>query len=254
MRIQKVGEKDLKSSGVFGLIYGETGAGKTTTALSSMPGNSLFINCEPRDQKVRIKEAGAIGKVDYVNYTNFDELRDFLSSEIDKPSYTSYLLDGVSYLMSINLKGEVLDQIHGTSAKSKASSKQLIAETKMTMEGWGAMAENMIRIAQLCGKLSQQGTCVLWTALVQGDTRFGDGQFGKAPNFAGKAFNKDFPGLFDLIGLVKDNYDKDGKLIYPPKVGFHSSAGDFMAKWTGQGMERVFDLDIDSIMKVRAGK
>ena len=111
------------------------------------------------------------------------------------------------------------------------------------------MASAMKRFTNVLGIPAAQGATVVCIALEDEKAKVINGSVQRVPLFAGKDYLSNMPGFFDMIGRVVTRVDKDNKVVYPPGIMFESSDNSFMAKWTGPGSKRNFQLDIRQILE-----
>ena len=236
-----------QTAGSMTTIYGDTGSGKTIAALATAPHPILMITGErraparmidfvkgspnmqpkPRDD-LRIIVATPAGFDDLMDYLCDD--RQLYKEDGDR-IFKTVLLDGISHFMSITLANEIANQHFESLPVKDQQKKKLTRQSKLTEEGYGTMADEMLRLINRLGALSQDGHHVIITALIESNPSY-DRALVAAPLFAGRKFGKIFPGAMDLIGLVRPRVDGSNAVVYPPTVNFVSD-GTFMAKMTG---------------------
>ena len=71
---------------------------------------------------------------------------------------------------------------------------------------------------------------VIVTALLAENPKW-NRELAAAPALKGKEFPTNFPGFFDLIGLVQTRVNGEGDIVYPPAVHFKSEDDSFLAKF-----------------------
>lgn len=246
-------KKELVSTGDLILLYGDTGVGKSVTSLQTAMEPVLYFMFEPRNEKKILiaaeKDHGSID-VSFVHYKNWTETLESFADFTNFDDYESIIIDSISHIISGDLSFEIVDENYESMDKKAIGSKKIIYKSKMTLEGFGALGEQMLRFTNLLAKLAQQGKTVICLARTEQNPKFNRELFA-APALKGKDYAKNMPGFFDFIGYVEPRI-KDGQNIYPPYVSFESD-GDFMAKWTGiipeKGVRKKI-LDIKKILEV----
>jgi hypothetical protein len=98
--------------------------------------------------------------------------------------------------------------------------------------GYGALASWMKRLCSVLGLYAKEGLIVVCIALLSDSPKWNK-ELSAAPAFAGREFNRDMPGYYDLIGLVEPRVKDGGEIVYPPTVNFRSPDGSYIAKWSG---------------------
>lgn len=106
----------------------------------------------------------------------------------------------------------------------------------------------MIRFTNIIGMAAADGVTVICMALEDERQRMVNNTFQTVPLFSGKEYLKNMPGFFDLIGRVMPRNNGD-ETAYPPGISFESADSSYMAKWTGAGEQRNFQLDIQKIIE-----
>ena len=243
-------EIEAQDSGLMAMIYGSSGIGKSVSTLQSAPDPILYVIPEPRDVKRMLKAANRPDlKYKVAIYENWPDMIQFFADSENVKPYRSIVIDSLSHLMNIQLTSEIQDQSFEALDEKKATAKPLVMQTKMSEEGWGALASNMFRLCNLLMKLAAtHGKIVICTALEESTPKW-NRSLAAAPNFGGRMFNKNFPGFFDLIGLVQAR-EKDGQVVYPPVVHFASKDDDFIAKATGGMAKTSGPLDWAKILQL----
>ncbi len=250
-------DDDTTSIGVFGVLYGETGVGKTATAIESLPKPILIMANEARNVNLQARAVGvpqknADGSLNYIiaAYDTFLNLIDFIgdiktnitkkTAGIDYADIKSVLVDGVSALTN-NLKAYVAEVAAEKRDKSK---RNFIADSKVAEEGYGTIGDQMLRITSSLSKLSElDNKIVVMTALVKTVENTWNQTQEAMPLFVGRMYGDNLPGMCDFIGLVERrfvNVMKDGqktgeqKTEFPPMVKFETAPGEnFLCKWAG---------------------
>lgn len=245
--MQIITKENLKTDGKLILIYGATGTGKTTSIFQSAPDPMLYIATEPRNPTPSIEAANRPDlRVDFVRYINWYDFMGFLQNHEQLCKYKTIVVDSLTFLMNIGLSAEIEDEIFDTKTDIEKKRKTIIAQTKMSVEGYGGMASQMSRMLKALGRLTQEGIIVICTALEHSNPKW-DRELVAAPAFKGREFPNNMPGFFDLIGLVETR-TKDNKVVYPPLVSFESPNGNFMAKFTGVSDKKRGPLDFGKIL------
>jgi len=221
--------EQLPKFGKFGVIYGPTGVGKTTSLIQTGPKPLLHINTEPRSARDFWVAAGSPKDVEFVDYTDWNELKEFLETN-DFSKYKTIVFDGLSHFMGVGLMGEIEDEAHESRSKKGKVERMLMSQAKMTEEGYGILASLTSRIVDPLGRLSKTGICVVMTAREDQRAKW-DRTLAAAPLLSGRKFPNEMPGYLDFIGRVETRYDNSGKIVFPPTVIFDGEG--FMAKWTG---------------------
>lgn len=229
---------EMPSTGLFMLLYGETDVGKTCSVLQSAPGPVMWFQFEKRAHGLTLAASGRdANEITAVLYEDWQDLLAFHANVKNFDGYQTILSDGTSYLMNVELSGEIEDESYEALPEEKRSRKSLIASTKMSQEGFGGLSSNMFRYLKLLGRLAHEGKIVILTALVQDNPKW-DRDLVAGPAFKGREFPSNAPGFFDLIGFVQHRHvqDQDGnaKIVYPPWVSFEDVNDDgFLCKYTG---------------------
>ena len=239
-------KKDIKQTGRMVLIYSETGGGKTVSTIQSAPDPILYIQTEPRSLKPSLDAANRPDvDLDVAEYTNFTDLMAFLAKQDNFTRYKTVVLDSLTHLAAICLSSEIEDEAFDARSVEEQRKKPLVNRTKLSMEGYGGLSSNLFRLTNLFGKLSLDGKIVIFTCLLDERPKW-DRALAAAPALKGREYPNSMPGFFDLIGKLEDRV-KDGQVVYPPIVRFHSPDGDFTAKFTGNG-KNAGPLDFGKIL------
>jgi hypothetical protein len=174
------------------------------------------------------------------------------------------VFDDFTHHMTNTMHNEVEDQ-HFVQKKSEAekdgkklTAKVLTAMVKTNIENHGSVNSWTKRIFRAMGNRSKEGkTCII---IAHDDERPKRGTMETCPNFSGKQINKEFMGMFGMIGRVVERFEVDDKgnivrdrngfpnKVYPPYVYFKSD-GTFIARGGGIGQ-----LDFGKILGVKKGK
>jgi hypothetical protein len=145
--------------------------------------------------------------------------------------HKTIVVDSATHLMNIQLSGELEDEAFKARNEEEQLVKPLISSVKLSMEGYGAISTQMIRLMKKLSILRKAGKTVIVTALLDQNPRW-DRDLSAGPALKGKEFPSALPGFFDLIGMVK-HHVVDKKIVYPPLVFFESPDQSFLAKFTG---------------------
>jgi len=242
----------LTSSGKFFVLYSEEGKGKSTSTIQSLPERIAYVSCEPRNPYEWLAASGRNPEdIDFIFPDSYEDLINFYQ-DTDRivQEYKATVLDGVSYLMEIELSMEILDQHFEskyideiTGKVKKGISKVHMLQSKMSEEGYGILAKQMGRLFRHIARLSQRGLIVVVLCLLDNNPTY-QRALKEGPLLPGRAFAKVLPGFVDYIGRVKDYVNKDGFKDFPPSVDFEGSG--FMCKYTGSNLKGdAFDLSLD---------
>ena len=263
--------------GIFILIYGKQEVGKTVSTLLSAPLPIRYFDPENRSLKrtlevvlplrPKLKEKDNFKEIVYENlYETYNTLNNYEKEFGNKgslifDSQTAFMnIEVLNELQNQDYEGRVVDDISPQTAKQKA--KDLIAQTKTSLEMYGSLASHMLRITNLLKKISKKGTLVICTALEDSSPKWCP-EYDYAPTFSGERYGKDMPGNPDLIGrVISHRHIKDKKckwckkvankneMIYPPIIRFRSK-GDikWLDKWSGKGIRTDWPLNWEKILK-----
>lgn len=247
--MKKLNKSHLAQSGRFIFLYGDTGAGKTTSAIQSAPDPICYIQTEPRSLKPSLDAANRPDlDIDIYAYENFEDNMQFVTRLENFDRCHSVVVDSYSHLMNVDLSNEITDESFEAKSEREQQTKPLVSKVKMSIEGFGGLSANMFRLTAALGRLSQMGKCVIVTALLSENPRY-NRELSAAPALKGREFPANMPGFFDLIGLVQTRTDSEGKVVYPPLVRFQSPDGSFLAKFTGKGNRTAGPLNIQKILE-----
>ena len=243
-------KEDVSQAGRFVLLYGATGVGKTTTILQTAKDPILYIQTEPRSLKPSLDAANRPTlDIDIFEYKDWAGLLDLVKDHDTLARYKTITVDSYSHLISICLSSEIDAQAFEARSEKEQEVKSLFGQVKLTQEGYGVLASQMLRLTAMLGKLSRKGYVVIITCLLQENPKWNRG-LAAGPALKGKEFPINMPGFFDLIGLVESRQDVDGNIIYPPTVRFQSPDDSFVAKWTGAGKRTSGPLNITKILNL----
>lgn len=212
-------EKERGDTGFLILIYGPTGVGKTVSCMQTADDPILYVICEKRDPRKFLREAARPGlDIDFVFYDTFDEAIEFFSDIKNFDRYKTVIVDSITFL-SLGLSQEITEEGYYALDKKKEIDKPLTMRTKLSMEGYGALGSQLLRLTNMIGILTQNGKDVVLIALLEENPSY-KREFNAAPLLEGKKFGKNLPGFCDMIGMVETRLDDDGNVLYPPRVLF----------------------------------
>jgi hypothetical protein len=228
--------KDQLSKGKFIMLYGDSGKGKTTSIIQSAPNPIAYIAAELRDLQSNIDAANRPDlDMDVFRYNDIEDLKQTISKLDNFTRYSTVCLDSYTHLMAVDLSNEIEDEVFD-SLEDKFKRKKLIAETKLSLEGYGGLSGQMVRITKMLQALAFSGKIVIVTARLVENPKW-DRELSAGPALKGKEFPLVLPGFLDIIGLVesRSKVDESGNpaIVYPPMVSFESPSNDFLCKWTG---------------------
>ncbi len=252
-----------EKEGKMVMIYGATGVGKSTTCLGSLPEPILNIFTEDRNPYTSID--GLDRKVDFepVSPENNQDLIDFLYEKIDEVEkgtfkYKSIMFDSLSFWMNIKLYGEMVDQTKEAGVFKK-SSRPLVDDVRADEALYGGLAERMQRTVKPLKILAQMGVLVVVLAYLDECPKW-DKTLAAAPNFIGRAWNRNYEQHFDVIGLIRNRLARDDngnvivphKIVYPPTISIKSPDDSFVCKWTGRNIKgNSFPLDFKKMFQIK---
>lgn len=251
-----------KTHGAFILIYGPEGSGKTLNTMLTAPRPLLVINTEARDPEIVWENIGAPEGVELVNYTNFEDCREFLT-KTDLSKYSTIFFDSFTYLMQVSMSEEIAAEAYRAREKKKTVDKPMASELKLTQEGYGVLATAMARILDFLGTLVREQAKIVICSAREDSTPKWNVALAGAPMLEGKRFVKIMAGSLDVIGRVEKRYEQsdDGVIspVYPPLVTFEG--GGFMCRWRGphkkdkQGRDLIVQgpLDFTAILGLMQG-
>jgi len=143
------------------------------------------------------------------------------------------IFDSVTQMMCTDLMIELLEQADDARSDDDKKEKALFSKAKMTKEGYGVIATNMMRLMRQLELMSRRGRYVIVTSLSESSPSWST-TLDMAPAVSGKKFGTIFPGKCDFIGYVQRRKDKITKRkIYPPAVSYETKTDTYLAKWTG---------------------
>jgi len=274
---------EIAKRGRFIHIYGVTEVGKSTSSFQSLPQPILTILGEARNPRTSLEALGE-KKVEFYKVPVFfddpTELREFLSDllrnegkELDQ--FASIFFDGASNFYNNSVGALLEDEYYEMMEAGNKIKRPIAQQTERDMKVYGAMASELLRIYNLLARFSSQHNKVVVSAslvrtidrririermnkepLMLSNPQFTElvGRFDipesvdsyDVPNFDGKVFLKEFPGLVDMIGRVERRHDANGEVVYPPTVNF--DAKESMCKFTGKRGKTSGPLDFTKIL------
>ncbi len=244
-----------QSKGRMILLFGRTGCGKTCSTLLTSPEPIFYLKCENRNIQPTsevIKEYKPDLDFDMGEYEGFADTMEILNRhEKTFDRYRTIVVDSLTDLMAVKLNHEIQNEAFESLSEDKKK-KMLIAQSKLSLEGYGGLSAQTLRFTDTIARYAVKGKYVILLARLDQNPSWAR-HYEFAPLLKGKEYGKDFEGMFDLIGFVRPREEvKDGKrvLLMPPGVSFESEDGSFMAKWTGVGEKRHFQLNMSKILKV----
>jgi hypothetical protein len=251
------------TSGDIILLYSETGVGKSVTCLQTARMPILHFMTESRDPSKFLIAADRPdlrkkGNLRFGFYESWDDTLSFFSDPKNTAPAKTIIVDSITFLSNIQLMNELTDETFEALKPEDREGKQLIKQTKMSMEAWGGLSGQLKRFTNIVSKLSQEGKTIIFLALLEENPKF-DRSLSAGPALSGKDFPKVLPGFCDFIGMLEPNIKENGRIVYPPRVRFISD-GTFMAKWTGLSNEMVpgqpdrFNLNIERLLAVAHGE
>lgn len=261
MKIRKGTElmSEGKAKGDLMFLYGESGVGKSVSALQSSPLPILYIMSEPRDVTkflIAADRKDSTDKIDFTFYTNWDEMMEFVNKCENFEPYQTIIVDSISHLIAINLSIEIEDENFAVMDEKKKAEKGLTFQTKMSQEGYGTLAAQMLRFTNATSRLAMKGKTVVFLARQDQNPKF-NRALSAGPTLKGQEYAKHFAGFCDFIGFVEPRIDDStGLNVYPPVVSFEPT-GSYMAKWTGAyppGGATKKVLNIEMILKAARGE
>lgn len=245
--------EELQDTGDIFLIYGASGVGKSVSVLQSAPEPIFYFLSEPRNP---LKFVHATGRtdidVDFGFYSDWNDMFDFFMDSENTSRYQSIVIDSLTFLSNIALNQELIDESYEAKTDKEKGNKALIGRTKLSMEGFGGLAGQLLRFTNTISKLSQDGKTIILIALLEQNPKFNRELVG-APALKGKDYPKNLPGFVDFIGLVEPRTDENNNIIFPPIVDFGSDV-TYLSKWTGYGKPGRGPLNIKRILDRAHGR
>jgi hypothetical protein len=182
-------------------------------------------------------------------------LIEFVNNVDNFSKYQSIIIDSISHLIAINLAIEIKDEGYAAMDDKKKAEKSLTFQAKMSQEGYGTLADQMLRFTNTIALLAQHGKTVICLARLEQNPKF-NRSLSAGPTLKGLEYAKHMPGFFDFIGYCESRLDENGNVVYPPLVSFEPN-GSYMAKWNGVmppgGATRKI-LNIEKILQAARGE
>lgn len=250
---------DLKENkGRFGMVYGVSKVGKSTSCIESMPKKLLVLHCERRNpdssfEAIENKYPDIRSKVDFGLLQKQEELLDVLHLEILKTAkngiftfnnteYRSLLVDSLSHFLNV----EVITEMENQTKKAEIFKirRDIIDSYRLDEMAYGSLASIGHRICNVLKTISQQGIFVIVVASGVENPKWNRALV-FAPGFAGKKFGNEFMVHLDFCGMVHQRTNEQGEILYPPYISFKSPNNDFVAEWTGRHLPKhtgIFDF------------
>jgi len=248
--VNKVKISELPHHGLFCMLYGVAGVGKTWNCLKTLPKKICYMPSEPRGYR---RTTDAIGLKDsdaeLITWEGIEDLLEFLTVVENFDPYKSVFFDSLTYTMNQDLTREVTKESYD--AKGNVD-KPIESQMKLSMPGRGLVNTATFRILGALANIAAYGKTVVLTCLEQSNPKW-DRTLSGGPVLSGKEVPNNFDGFFDLIGRVYPHTDKDGQLSYPPAVSF-ASTGDYTAKATGDMGKKVWPLNFEKILQTNKQK
>jgi hypothetical protein len=217
--------------GNFILIYGKSKVGKSATCLATAEDPIFWMLMERGQVDLTLKSIKRPDlrlKVGY--YEGWDDLIDILYNLENFKKIKTVVFDGLTHVMNIHLSDELIEESFDARDKNKID-KELASRGKMTLENFGVMSRQMIRLMKGFEQLTVAGIDVICTARDQDAPKWNK-SLSCGPALAGKEFGRDIKGFFDFIGLIESRFDEDGNVVYPPLASFDDD-GSYLSGWTG---------------------
>ncbi len=159
-----INNKDLPQQGKLILIYGNTGAGKSTSISQSAPCPILYFATEPRNPTPSIEASGREHlDMDVARYSTWFDLMEFLQNPKNTERYSTIVIDSITYLMNISLSGEIGDESFDARSLEEKKRRPIVSQAKMSMEGYGGLASQMFRLMKAIGRGTRSMTPLLKT-------------------------------------------------------------------------------------------
>ena len=220
--------QDGSSPGICMLIYGDTGCGKTASAITA-PQKILHLNREPKDPRLvhsQLRNDYA-DLVTYYEFSSFEDEASFLNDMIkqyqggNRPFETIFY-DGITFSMAGH-KRDIEDSRYATGMLNKDVKDQprgLVDRTRVERPDWGTIASLTSRETKLLHEISKFGTMVVSTAISAEYPRW-NSTLRVAPSLTGQEFGKLMHGYYDSIGYIVKPFRTlpDGTLD-PAKISF----------------------------------
>ena len=157
--MKKLNKSQLTQPGRFMFLYGDTGAGKTTSVVQSAPDPICYIQAEPRSLKPSLDAANRPDlEIDVCVYDDFHDLMEFVTDPGNFDRYHSVVVDSYSHLMNVDLSSEITDESFEAKSLKERQTKPLVSKVKMSIEGFGGLSANMFRLTITSKLLSGGGS------------------------------------------------------------------------------------------------
>lgn len=229
------------------LIWGPAGSGKTATTLQTAPDPIQMITAEKRKIQTTI---AAINRPDLKLkvgiYENFGDCIDTVFDVKRFEGSKTIFLDSFTHLMVAQLAYEILDENYNakTDEERDAIVKELTMAVKLSKEGYGALADNMLRLMNGLQNLTMAGYDVIATARSEERTRYNK-TISYGPVFSGQKFSYAVPGYFDFIAMLQSPEHGEDDIPppynapmadlwkwYAPLASFDANE-QYLSKWSG---------------------
>lgn len=218
--------------GIAMLIYGDTGCGKTHSAITGIS-KTLFLSKEAKDPRLvhSLIRSDYAELIDYLEFDGFEDEISYLNSLIlrykngERPFETIFH-DGLTFSMA-NYKQAIEDDRFKAKELSKKEEDKprpgLVDRVPMERKDWGTLAGLTARETRLLHELSKFGLLVVSTAIAAEYPKW-NSTIRVAPSLTGQEFSKLVHGWFDTIGYVIQPFSMlpDGKAS-EPKISFVST-------------------------------
>jgi hypothetical protein len=219
--------------GTFMLFYGESGVGKSATAIQTAEDPIFWIVAERGQIDLTLKAINRMDvklKVGY--YEGWDDLLEIVYNVDNFKGIKTVVFDGLTHVMNVHLLDEILEEnFEARDRKQDKGEKDMTTRVKGTPESYGVLSKQMTRLMKGFENLTIAGIDVVCTARSQDNPKW-NRELACAPALAGKEFPRDMKGFFDIIGLIERRMDGDGLVVYPPLVSCEDN-GSYLSKWTG---------------------
>jgi hypothetical protein len=228
------------------LAWGPPGVGKSATILQTAEDPIVYITAEKRKIGTTV---AAINRQDMKMkvgvYETFDDcIETFNNYDLFSGCKTT-VLDSLTHLMVSQLSYEILQENFDSHSEKEKQEiiKQLTVQVKMSKEGFGALADNMVRLMNALQNLTMRGIDVICTARSEERPKY-NRELGIGPALAGQKFGNVMPGYFDFIAYLEAPEHADEPIPAPdspmevlwkyhaPLASFDNNDG-YLAKWTG---------------------
>ena len=233
--------------GNFTLVWGPAGVGKTATILQTIEDPVVYITAEKRKIATTVK---AINRPDLrMKVGVYEGFNDCIDTVYDLQRFEgakSVFLDSFTHLMASQLAYEILNENYESQTEDgkKAIIKELTLAVKMSKEGYGALADNMLRLMNGLQNLAMAGYDVICTARSEERPKY-NREIGIGPALSGQKFGNIMPGYFDFIAYLEPQEHDDDSIRPPYNASmadlwkYHAPLANFdtndsyLAKWTG---------------------